>query len=67
MTIDIAGFDAVLPDAEAIRTAAGAFRDTVGSINTTATVTAFTWARFQGGVYDVPGESSGRYLGHHGR
>jgi hypothetical protein len=56
MTINIAEFEAVLPDAEAIRTAAGAFKDTVGSINTTATVTAFTWARLQGGVYDVPGK-----------
>ncbi|PPB49536.1 hypothetical protein C4K88_07545 [Arthrobacter pityocampae] len=56
MTINIAEFEAVLPDAEVIRTAAGAFKDTVGSINTTATVTASTWTRLEGGVYDVPGK-----------
>lgn len=56
MTINIAEFEAVLPDAEAIRSATDSFRGTVSSINTTATTTASTWARLQGGVYDVPGK-----------
>lgn len=56
MTINIAEFEAVLPDAEAIRSAADSFKETVASINQTAVSTASTWARLQAGVYDVPGK-----------
>ena len=56
MSIDIAAFEAVLPDPEAIRTAAAGLVSAVGEVSTTAADSAAVWNRLQSpAVYEIDG------------
>ncbi|MEB7505396.1 hypothetical protein [Arthrobacter koreensis] len=56
MSIDIAAFEAVLPDPEAIRAAAAALVSAVGEVVDTAEESAVAWGHLQSpDVYDIAG------------
>lgn len=56
MSIDIAAFEAVLPDPETIRTAAAGLVSAVGDVSTTAADSATAWSRLQTpAVYEIAG------------
>lgn len=56
MSIDIAAFEAVLPDPETIRTAAAGLVSAVGDVSTTAADSAAAWSRLQTpSVYEIAG------------
>ena len=56
MSIDIAAFEAVLPDPEVIRAAAAALVSAVGDVVDTAEESATAWGHLQSpDVYDIAG------------
>ncbi|GAA1350912.1 hypothetical protein GCM10009636_10590 [Arthrobacter koreensis] len=55
--IDLAAFERMLPDSEALRARADALRDTGAEVESVAASAATVWGRLQGqGIYEGPGQ-----------